>query len=339
MDNTWATQESPQLLWFEQTSFIGQQLASITYGMHIIVFFTCSYYILQGKQERGLKNLGWLFYISALFAMGTINLATNIRFNQRAWIDERNYPGGPSAFIMQRISSPVDTLGTSAGIVGDFLADSLLVYRVYVVWHKWYMLVLPIIVLTASTVLSCLLTIQTALPGGSLWSTNTINFSVPYWSISMSLNIILTLLLVARLLWMRRRISQVLGPQYSSTYTSVAAMIIESALPYALVSFVFVVLYGLQNTAENLFIPVLTQVECISPMLVIMRVARGRAVSYQTMSQAILSGTQTMDRSAPDITAEINFAPITFQPGSMASSPTHGKKNITLSTVDSVGTA
>lgn len=81
----------------------------------------------------------------------------------------------------------------------------------------------------------------------------------------MSPNIILTLLLVTRLLWMRRQIVRSLGQEYGKMYTGVATMVLESGLPYGVISFIFIILYGIGNTAALLFIPLLAQVEVSPP--------------------------------------------------------------------------
>ena len=126
-------------------------------------------------------------YITVLFVLAAVIIACNINFNELAWIDERNYPGGrylvnelknvnvdtspsgPLAFIKEQEALPVDTIGNSAGLVITFLVDSLLVrinsftqeeilnsvlqiYRCWVVWNSnYYVIVLPILILVAST--------------------------------------------------------------------------------------------------------------------------------------------------------------------------------------------
>lgn len=77
----------------------------------------------------------------------------------------------------------------------------------------------------------------------------------------MALNVVLTLLLVARLLHMRRQIRSAIGPEYGKMYSTAATILLESGLLYGLVSFIFVVLYGIENVAAILFIPLLSQLE------------------------------------------------------------------------------
>lgn len=69
----------------------------------------------------------WIVFNTALFVFGTINLATSIHFNETAWIDERNYPGGPYAFLLEQQNRTVQTVGNAASIITTTMAEGLLV--------------------------------------------------------------------------------------------------------------------------------------------------------------------------------------------------------------------
>ena len=151
--------------------------------------------------------------------------------------------------------------------------------------------------------MSVLTVVAAARQGSTLWAETTMKVSVPYWGLSMALNITLSLLLILRLLSMQRTLRQVLGEDYARVYTKIVSMSVESALPYALVSFIFIILYGIQNSAYVLFLPILVQVQvsfcslhsliptyqclrgcqqCIAPELIILQVTRGKAWSNTT---------------------------------------------------------
>lgn len=89
--------------------------------------------------------------------------------------------------------------------------------------------------------------------------TNGINFTLPYLSLSLALNILLTIAIVLRLLTFRYHIVSALGPKYGTQYTSIAAMIIESAALYSTVSITFLVLFGIGNAVSQVFIQSLNQ--------------------------------------------------------------------------------
>ncbi|KAG5725314.1 hypothetical protein E4T56_gene18689, partial [Termitomyces sp. T112] len=120
------TGESHEELWFEQATYISTHIASMCYGAQLTVFFIASYHII-GWSVSVKKRTFWLLFLCLLTAIATVNLACSIRFNRSAWIDERNYPGGPFDFLVQQQSRPILTVGNTASILGSFLADGILV--------------------------------------------------------------------------------------------------------------------------------------------------------------------------------------------------------------------
>lgn len=101
---------------------------------------------------------------------------------------------------------------------------------------------------------------QSSRPDASLWTTTTVQFALPYFSISISLNIILTLLLVARLLYMSYSTRKTIGKELASTYISIASMLVESATPYAITGLIFIITYARKSNVQNLVLPVLSQI-------------------------------------------------------------------------------
>lgn len=95
-------------------------------GLHVSIFAIVTYYTIQ-RRNITRRWMLWLILNSTLFALGTINLACNINFNESAWINERQYPGGPFHFLMEQQTRPVLTLANVATILVSFLADGLLV--------------------------------------------------------------------------------------------------------------------------------------------------------------------------------------------------------------------
>ena len=99
------------------------------------------------------------------------------------------------------------------------------------------------------------------------------------------MNVLLTLLIAGRLLAMSKRVKATLGAQHM--YTSVAALVVESAAPYALTYLAFIIAYCLRNAGANVILPILAQNMCTSSMLIILRVASGRAWDAQTTDLAL----------------------------------------------------
>ncbi|KAF9487993.1 hypothetical protein BDN71DRAFT_1376309, partial [Pleurotus eryngii] len=91
------------------------------------------------------------------------------------------------------------------------------------------------------------------------------------------LNMLLTALIAAKILYRRRRLLTNGLVDAPSAYLGTAPMLIETAFPVALISCIFIILYARKNAAENLFVPLVAQVYCVAPQLIIIQVYRGQA--------------------------------------------------------------
>ncbi|KAJ7716618.1 hypothetical protein B0H16DRAFT_1741143 [Mycena metata] len=281
MGSPFTTQEDSESLWYEQSTYVSTHLASIGFGIHLVVFAMVTYYTL--RLRTAVKWRIWVFWLvfnTVLFAMGTINLACSIRYNENAWVNDRAYPGGPFNYLIEQGSLPFMTLGNVASILASFMSDGVLLWRAGVLWDfAWYIVVPPAMFFVACIVLSVMTVIQLALPNVPFPQ-----LSLAVWIVLMLLPIWLTILIAGRILYHRKTIVNVLGPEHATNYTGISAIVIESALPFTIISIVLLGLFGNKNIAQNLFIPLLVQVECIAPEMIVLRVVLGHSWTTTTMS-------------------------------------------------------
>jgi hypothetical protein len=124
----------------------------------------------------------------------------------------------------------------------------------------------PALVLRVLTILShqvmgiCFLK-QVGATSQSPWSASGVNFTIPYFSMSLALNILVTILIVIRLLLFRRRVNKLLGKSHGAQYASLAAMIVESAAMYSSFALLFLIPFALNSTVSQLFIQSLSPVQ------------------------------------------------------------------------------
>jgi succinate-acetate transporter protein len=102
---------------------------------------------------------------------------------------------------------------------------------------------------------------ETNLPASNLWTALSVKFTLSYFSLSLSLNVLLTFLIVIRLLLHRQRTRKHLGAKHATHYTSIAAMLVESSALYSAFSLIFIVSYARNSPVQNLFLPVLAEVQ------------------------------------------------------------------------------
>lgn len=141
---------------------------------------------------------------------------------------------------------------------------------------------------------------QAGVSGG--WIPTTVNFGLPYFAISISLNVLLTLMIVIRLVLHSRNIRAAMGPSsgIGELYKTIVTMLIESCALYALTSLLVIGLSG--SWLSDLFMPIhasnqvrafprpqssnvlsnATQV--VAPLLIIRRVANQSALTGSTVS-------------------------------------------------------
>ena len=82
---------------------------------------------------------------------------------------------------------------------------------------------------------------------------------IPYFSISISLNILLTLLIVVQLVTHSRNIRNAVGAGAGGVYNAIVTMLIESSALYAVSSILFIGPWGANSWVADIFLPILAQ--------------------------------------------------------------------------------
>ncbi|TFY63038.1 hypothetical protein EVG20_g6486 [Dentipellis fragilis] len=204
-----------------------------------------------------------------------------------AWIDNREFPGGPIGYEIAHYAGAQITVPNAFGIVTGWLADGFLLYRCLVIFHmRLHIIALPVLIFLTGVATGILFLFQSTRPGASLWNKTSVNFGVIYFSLSAGLNVIISSLITWHLLSFRRSVKRALGPGHAAlgSYGSIAAMVTESSLMYAVVAVMLVVPYGIGSHVSSLFLAPWTQFQILSPMLIILRVAKRRAWNSHTDS-------------------------------------------------------
>lgn len=113
------------------------------------------------------------------------------------------------------------------------------------------------------TAMGTMLIDQTAQPHDSFWNSITVNFGVPYFSISLAINVILTIMIVVRLVMHSRNIRNAMGDRATGTtglYMTIIAVLVESSALYTISFLLFIGPWGATNYAEDIFFPPLAQI-------------------------------------------------------------------------------
>ncbi|KAI0057349.1 hypothetical protein BV25DRAFT_1812519 [Artomyces pyxidatus] len=282
---SYAPDEPIALLHKERGFYVTAVLGGAAWGKTCILLTLfiqcCSGLISNVKRKPNHRYL--LAYVSIMFSLGSVGIFTHVKWIQEFEIDNRNYPGGPIAYYSRYYATPLNVTGVVAYFIMNWMADSLLLFRVYVIWNRRKSIIaFPVLMFSTSFSLSVVDLITVSHPGNNMFSHSAVNFGLVYWSFSIALNVILTTLIVGRLLYMRRRIAD--GPfngSHTNVYLSIAAILVESAALYSICMIVFLIGYSTDGMLQ-FSVEAVQLIQGVAPLMIILRVANGRAWSYET---------------------------------------------------------
>ena len=114
------------------------------------------------------------------------------------------------------------------------------------------------------TVMGTMLTYKTSQPDSNIRNPASIfKFGVPYFSISVSLNILLTLIIVIRLILHTRNIQSAIGATAggSRSYKAIVTMLVESCALYAVSSVLYIGPWSVRSFVSDIFFPILVETQ------------------------------------------------------------------------------
>ncbi|KAH6896132.1 hypothetical protein BKA70DRAFT_1318453 [Coprinopsis sp. MPI-PUGE-AT-0042] len=275
---------------FEHSLYVGNYISGILYGVSLVLYLGTMKGLLGNKATRSSPRARRFFaiYSTIMFLLLTADVAVNAIWSQLCWINGRELPGGVLQFIVENTSVWYQTFGSTTVVAMIFMGDALLIYRLYVLWgQNLWVVAFPIIAYLAAFSLSiCQLVIAAAPKTDSLFGGKAVSFGVPYYSITIGLNVLVTLAIFYRLSRLSKTVTRALGSENSKTYTSVASMLVESAAPYAIFGIMFLIPYARGSDTALAFGQVWAKLTCICPQMIVFRVVAGKAWTKETVTQA-----------------------------------------------------
>ncbi|KAF5329110.1 hypothetical protein D9758_017949 [Tetrapyrgos nigripes] len=299
----------PQLL-FERCLYIGNILAGIIYGLEVYIAFHTIHLLARGHHTQSTSRLLLIVYISLLILSQTLALASQAGAGQLMWVEHRDFPGGPVAYFNSTGSSWNNLGGTVFVLLTNFMGDAFLLYRCYIICDSNALIVaLPFLMFLGSAAMGIVALVQSAIPGSGIFAQQSVNFVIPWVSLTAGLNVILTALICVRLLITRRDLLRAEVTEIK-VYTSLVAILVESALPFSILGIIFAALLGKAVTVYVVLSVFWGGYAGLAPLLIIHRVALGKAWSKKTMtdvdSSRLIFATNTTNDSTLGVVSDLN---------------------------------
>lgn len=106
----------------------------------------------------------------------------------------------------------------------------------------------------SSIALGTIWTLQSTMPGLSMYAPNPLAWGTSYYAVSLGINILLTILIIVRLLMYRRTVMATLPAEHAKHYVSLATVIVESAALYSVAAVLFLITYAVNNPSNQVFL-------------------------------------------------------------------------------------
>lgn len=268
----------------------GMMLLCVCYGIFFILTVQAWIALMQRPRNGGKiadHRHVLLFYVFITFVLGSISFGMNARYTEMIWIDLRNAPGGPLALIENYMSYRINFVALASGHLQEWFMQALLLHRCFLIWNWSRWVVVPMILLYVTMIAFSIIVLVQAGSGVKFYN---ITMEIAYLCVEVGLTVIYTVLVINRLFAMRGRMRQVMAQYDSSTYDTIALMVIESAAPYTVFAIVFIVAFAMYSTGlTTLCFLSIGKIQGIAQLFIIIRVAQGRAVTreWSTRTPAI----------------------------------------------------
>ncbi|EMD31796.1 hypothetical protein CERSUDRAFT_162569 [Gelatoporia subvermispora B] len=248
----------------------------------MLYFLTLRRLLARHAHEHKRQATFLIAFSTALLLLITVYMSTEAVFGQEMWIVNAGFPGGANAWFAANVSVWYQTMGTASFVVLQLLADGLLIYRAFVLYNDARVAIVTAFVWIATLGLGVVELWASGVPSGDVFAGKAVNLGLAYFSTTIGLNVLLTVLICSRILYHARKARRLSSHDMDRAYTGAAAIIIESALPYTLSGIAYLVSDGLNSGISIVMGALYAMFACISPQLLIYRLTSDVAWTRQT---------------------------------------------------------
>ncbi|KAI9068960.1 hypothetical protein FKP32DRAFT_1560646 [Trametes sanguinea] len=276
---------------FQNAYYIGINFNAILYGVELVLYGMTMNELVSRRKKWTRTDKVYMAFSTALLVLITIYMSTEAVFGEEMWIVNQNTPGGPLGFLVENADIWYQTMGTTASVILNLCSDALLIYRMYVVWTSLWVIAFPCFLYVATIGLGIIELYASGKPNADFFVGRAQQLGIAYYTTTISLNIIATCVICGRLIYLGRALEAARNTQGRGRgvirYTGTLPMVVESALPYSMAGFAFLVAYGIESDISILFGALYGMFTCISPQLIVLRVVSGQAWTKDQTAQSL----------------------------------------------------
>ncbi|EIN12440.1 hypothetical protein PUNSTDRAFT_42056 [Punctularia strigosozonata HHB-11173 SS5] len=267
--------------WLERLRFNGMLLASVSYGIFLLLTIQASIALYRQHAKITTTNKILLAYVAITFVLATLGFAGNASYTQTVWVEDRNEPGGPPLLLELELDHWINQMALACYYVMEWFMEALLLHRCFIIWNQHIIVVCTMTTLFLATIAMSVLVLVDS--RGAIFYN--IDVQLAYLCIAVGMNILYTILVGGRILVVRNQVRKFVGKEHAAFLTSAFAMVIESAAMYSVLGVLYIASFAAHSNLSNLIFLDISHVQGIAQLLIILRVAEGRAYTREITSQ------------------------------------------------------
>jgi len=258
----------------DESKLVSIFIQTLLYGAYAVVFILTSWVLLYKRPKHEPVNKPMFAFSVVMFMLATMHIGVNYTRILRAFIIDRDEPGGPSAYF-NMLSEFTQVFGSAIYVAQTLVGDSVVLYRCHLVWgRQWQVVAFPFILLLGSTTagVGILYSFAVVVPDAEIFVIQLQHWILSFFSLTLATNIICTGL-VAFKLWDVNRQVQYFGVNHS--FNPIILLVIESGAIYSATLMTLLILYKTESWFQYVLLDAISPIVGLVFSMIIVRIGLG----------------------------------------------------------------
>ncbi|KAG2340351.1 hypothetical protein BDR05DRAFT_966865 [Suillus weaverae] len=291
-----------------KAELIGVFLESLAYGAYLMVFNQCMF-VLRKRRSRPSDYL--VGTAVSLFILITAHLAIDILRNMQAFTADEAEPNYPTTYY-GTFDTWQNILKSTLYVAVTLVSDAFILYRSFILWGRNYLITaFPFLLFIADIAIGVfwVYTLSLVVPGENVFADDLSVRVTTFYSITLTMNVICTLLIALKILKIQKAIAPFTNGN-ENQISRLVPIIVESGSAYSALLVVMIGTYTSKSPAMFIILNSMSPIIGIVFSSVIVRVGLG--LSHGDSHRA--NGTMSSSRNIQWMTRASLRPPISEQP-------------------------
>nr|GAT53682.1 predicted protein [Mycena chlorophos] len=258
----------------DKAGLLSTVLESILYGFSLLMYGLTMWVLLRTNSSRINKPM--VVVSCLLFIFSSIHIGVDINRLNTGFISERDAPGGPPVFFGNP-AQPSFVFKNAIYTLQTVTGDGVVIYRCFMVWRRWWIIVLPCIlwcgvaVAGAGSVYTCT---TSGASSSDIYALELGRWIKAFYSTTLACNFTATALLAFRLWTINKGVT---GTRVTrGVVLPVLLIVIDSGALYSSALVAALTCFALGSNGQYVVLDMVTPIISIAFYMVILRVGMAR---------------------------------------------------------------